>query len=129
MTSLAWAHLFVLGMPVPPAAMWDLRLFFCVVPLNLDFMTPQLKTKGDIVDCFIAGDPIVYELVIRDYYDYVLSHVNEYVRDKKTAFIIVGLVFAQLWARRKNLQRGTSMLAHINQQIDKTLGPKTMLFY
>ena len=91
-------------------------------------MTPQLKTKGDIVDCFIAGDPIVYELVIRDYYDYVLSHVNEYVRDKKTAFIVVGLVFAQLWARRKTLHRGTSMLAHINQQINKTLGPKTMLF-
>lgn len=92
-------------------------------------MTPMLRTKVDIVDCFIAGDPIVYELVIWDYYDYVLSYVNEYVKDKKAAFIIVGLVFAQLWARRKTLHRGTSMLAHINQQIDKTLGPKTTLFY
>ncbi len=91
-------------------------------------MTPMLKTKGDIVDCFIAGDLIVYELVIRDYYDYVLSHVNEYIRDKKAAFILVGLVFAQLWALRKTLHRGTSMVAHINKQIDLTLGPRSILF-
>ena len=88
----------------------------------------MLRTKGDIVQCFIAGDPIVYELVIRDYYDYVLSHVNKYVRDKKTAFVVVGLVFAQLWARRKTLPGGTSMLAHINKQMAQMLGPHTSIF-